>query len=208
MSPRRTLLALLVFAASAAVAQDRFVNRDLNFSVATPAAEWKWERLSAAAGVWLVTNAQSTERFSVTVSPPGRMSIDEQWMFEMKRFVQRDAQAHSETIEGFRFSRRTAPIYPSFTYAYDRVAADGKRSYVDGYVAAVGRVYALQYASAARASATEFQSFIDSFQIADKFESQRAGRSAGAATTMQSMISAIGAPVGRVVAPNTEVIVH
>lgn len=208
MSLRRTLPALLLFAALTASAQERFVNRDLNFSVATPAAEWKWERLSTGAGVWLVTDPQRAERFSVTVSPPGRMSIDEQWMFEMIRFVQREAQAHSEKIEGFRFSRRTAPIYPSFTYAYERVAADGKRSYVDGYVAAVGRVYALQYASPARAAVTEFRSFIDSFQVADKFESQRAGRSAGAAQTMQSMISAIGAPVGRVVAPNTEVIVH
>ncbi|HKO56739.1 MAG TPA: hypothetical protein VJ276_12765 [Thermoanaerobaculia bacterium] len=207
MSLRRLLAALLMFAASAAVAQERFVNRDLNFSVATPAAEWKWERLSAAAGVWLVTDARG-ERFSVTVSPPGKMSIDEQWIFEMIRFVQRDAQAHAEKIEGFRFSRRTAPIYPSFTYAYERVTADGRRSYVDGYVAAVGRVYALQYASGARTAMTEFRTFVDSFQVADKFESQRAGRAAGAAQTMQSMISALGAPVGRVVAPNTEVIVH
>ena len=36
----------------AASAQERFVSRELNFSIATPAG-WSWSRLSQAAGVWL-----------------------------------------------------------------------------------------------------------------------------------------------------------
>lgn len=209
MSPRRTLLALLVFVAAGAVsAQERFVNRDLNFSVVAPAADWKWDRPSSRGGVWVVTNPQRTERFSVTALAAGKMTIDEQFMLEMMRSVQRDAALHAEKAENFRYVRRTAPVYPSFTYNYERVGADGKRLYVEGYVAAVGRVYALQYASTARGAADQFQSFVSSFQVADKFESLRAGRSAGGATNVQGMMSAMAAPVGRVIAPNTEVIVH
>jgi hypothetical protein len=208
MSLRRTLLALMFLAAASATAQDRFVNRDLNFSVVPPAADWKWDRLSSGGGVWVITNPQRTERFSVTTFAAGKMTIDEQFMLEMMRSVQRDAVLHSEKAENFRYARRTAPVYPSFTYTYDRVGADGKRLYIEGYVAAVGRVYALQYASTARAAKDEFQAFVSSFQVADKFESLRAGRSSGAATSMQSMMTAMAAPIGRVVAPNTEVIVH
>lgn len=208
MTLRRSLAVLFLLVATAATAQNRFVNRDLNFSLATPAPGWKWERLSTAAGVWLVTGSHG-ERFTVTVSQPGQMIIDDQWMMGMMRSVQRDALTRTETIENFRFVRRTAPVYPSFSYEYERVAADGKRSYVDGYVAAVGRVYALQYASTERGAMPQFQTFIESFQVADKFESLRAGRAGGAATgAIQGMMSAMAAPVGRTVAPNTEVIVH
>jgi hypothetical protein len=199
-----TLLVLL--AALSASAQERFISRDLNFSVATPGG-WSWSRLSEGAGVWLVA-AGDGERFTVTVSPPGKTVIDEAWILDMMRAVQKDASQHAERVEQLHFTRRTAPIYPSFVYGYDRVTRDGRRTHVDGYVAAAGRVYALQYASAARAAGDRFRAFIDSFQIADKFESQRAARSSGGADTLKSFASAMAAPLGRAVAPNTETIGH
>lgn len=198
-------LLLALVCSLTAHAQQRFVSRDLNFSLATPTG-WTWSRLSQAAGVWLVDSA-SGERFTVTVSPPGKTVIDEAWMLEIMQAVQKDATAHGERIEQLRFTRRTAPIYPSFTYGYDRVSHDGHRTHVDGYLAAAGRVYALQYASAARGASDQFRAFIDSFQIADKFESQRAARGAGA-ETMKSFVAAMSTPLGRPVAPNTETIGH
>ena len=203
---RKALIASLFVLSAAAHAQERFLSRDLNFSLATPAG-WSWSRLSEGAGVWLVSSAHG-ERFSVTVSPPGKTIIDEAWILEMVRAVERDAAAHGERVEQLRFTRRTAPIYPSFLYGYDRVTPDGRRTHLDGYVAAAGRVYALQYASASRAAGDEFRAFVNSFQIADKLESQRAARAAGGAETLRSFAEALASPLGRSIAPNTDTIGH
>src|SRR5215212_8689116 len=100
----RTLLMTVVgvfVCTAAAPAQDRFVARDLNFSVATPGG-WIWSRLSEGAGVWLV-DSNGGERFTVTVSPPGKTVIDEAWILDMMRAVQKDAASHAERIEQLRF---------------------------------------------------------------------------------------------------------
>ncbi len=187
-------------------AQSRFTNRDLNFSVTPPDASWHWTSI-ADDGTWIATSPDG-ERFSVSVSAPGRARIDEAWMGELLRSAYRDALSHGERIEEFRQSHATSPIHPSFNYSYTRVARDGKRTYVDGWVAAAGRVYALQYASRARESLGAFRAFVESFQVADKFESQRAAR--GAAGTGP----VLGAPplatdvLGRPIAPNSLPPVH
>lgn len=204
---RRSLLliASLLIVAAMPVQQTRFVDRDLNFSVDTPANEWRWKQLGDHAS-WVVT-APDGERFSVSVSGPGVARIDEAWMGELLRSVHRDASSHGDRIEDFQQLRATSPIFPSFSYSYTRIDKNGKRSFVDGWVAAAGRVYALQYASYARQSLGTFRAFVESFQVVDKFESQRAAR--GASTN-----GVTGAPplltdvLGRPIAPNSAPPVH
>ena len=45
------------------------------------------------------------------------------------------------STNGTLYVRSTSPIFPSYTYSYARIGQDGKTSYVDGYLAAVNRVY-------------------------------------------------------------------
>jgi len=198
---RRLLAIALLVIALPLAAQSRFTNRDLNFSVSTPGSLWRWST-NTSDGAWVVTSSDG-ERFSISVSSPGHARIDESWMGELLRTVNRDALAHGERIEGFRQTRATSPIFPSFNYAYTRVTRDGKKTFVDGWVAAAGRIYALQYASHARESLGEFRAFVESFQIADKFESQRAARGAAGSSPVAGAPPLMTDVLGRPIAPNS-----
>ena len=172
----RSIIVLLLFTASLA-AQDRFINRDLNFSVLTPATEWKWGQvprkdLGGCDGIIVVTNPRG-EQFSVSVSPTGKFRLDENTVYELQSTIRRDASDAGYRIADFHHIRSTSPIFPSYTYSYTRVGKDGKISYVDGYLAAANRIYTIQYASDTRGSIDDFRKFVSSFQIADKFEAQR-----------------------------------
>jgi hypothetical protein len=204
MRTLQALIALFLLAAPLA-AQDRFVDRNLNFSVLTPDAQWQWSQVQRAylggcEGIVVTTNPHG-EQFTISVSPAGRFRLDENTLYELRSTVRRDAEASGYTIADFHHIRSTSPIFPSYTYSYTRVGKDGKVSYVDGYVAAVNRVYTIQYASNARGSIDEFKKFVSSFQIADKFEAQRSPQGP-AISPFGGLPGAMKTALGQPLAPN------
>ena len=201
---RRLVIALLVFATSIS-AQDRFINRNLNFSVATPASDWKWssvpeKELGGCDGIVYVTSPRG-DRFSISVTPTGKFKIDDSLLYEIQSTVRRDAAEAGYRIGEFHHIRSTSPIFPSYSYSYTRIGKDGKVMYVEGYLAAVNRVYTIQYASDSRGSLDEFKRFVASFQIADKFEAQR-GTSGPATSPFAALSGAMKSALGQPLAPN------
>jgi hypothetical protein len=201
----RFAFATFVLFALAAAAQDRYVDRTLNFSVATPAPEWTWaqvdrsnhEALGGCDGI-LVVSSPHGDRFSVAVSPTGRYRLEEATMYDLVMAIQRDGRRNGYKVADFHHVRSTAPIFPSYTFSYTRIGRDGKVSYVDGYLAAANRLYTIQYASSSRKSLDDFRRFVGSFQIADKFEAMRGS---GAITSPfaglpGAMKSFLGQPLG------------
>ncbi|MFP5247134.1 MAG: hypothetical protein ACLGH0_10610 [Thermoanaerobaculia bacterium] len=192
----RRALVLLLFSVSLA-AQERFVNRELNYSVVAPQG-WRWSALEDKQ-TW-VAHGPRGERFTVYASAAARSRVDAAWLTELLPSITRDAASRGTRIEHFMQKRATAPIFPSVRYAFTRVAADGKKTFVDGWVACSGRLYSIEYASPSRESLPEFWAFVRSFQVADKFASQRAARASQAETRLNS--PAVGAVLGRPMAPN------
>ena len=200
----RTLIALLLFTTSI-TAQDRFINRDLNFSIATPASDWKWSslpqrELGGCDGIVYVTSPRG-ERFSISVTPTGKFKIDDNLLYEIQSTVRRDAAEAGYSIGEFHHVRSTSPIFPSYSYSYTRIDKDGRVMYVEGYLAAVNRVYTIQYASDSRRSLDEFKRFVASFQIADKFEAQR-GQGGPATSPFAALSGAMKSALGQPLAPN------
>jgi hypothetical protein len=195
-------IALLLFAVPL-LAQERFVDRQMNFSVAPPSTDWQWSQVTKDAlggcdGI-VVTTSPKGERFSVAVSPTGRFRLEESTMYDLLSSIRRDAARAGYKIADFHHVRSTAPIFPSYTFSYTRIARDGKVTYVDGYLAAANRVYTLQYASSSRTSLDDFRRFVSSFQIADKFEALRSGggpSSSPFAGLPGAMKSFLGQPLG------------
>lgn len=192
---RIVLLALLT---TPLAAQTRFVAAEANFSVAVPAG-WSW---TAAPANWTWTAVSPRgDRFTIHSASSTTQKIDDVWLREMLPGIARDAGAHRERIEHLMHTRATAPLFPSVRYAYTRVGTDGSRTFVDGYAATAGRLYAIQYASSSRELLPEFWSFVRSFQVVDKFASQRTARAS------QAAVRPSGAPLatdvlGRPIAPN------
>jgi hypothetical protein len=195
---RHCVLLLMMIAALSAAAQERFVNRDLNYSVVAPEG-WRWTEV--AKGQTWVAHGPRGERFTVYASAPSSAKIDESWLKELLPALARDASASSARIEHYLQKRATSPIFPSVRYAYTRVDADGRKTFIDGWVACSGRVYSLEYSSPSRESLPEFQSFVRSFQIVDKFASQRTARAAQATTGLKNT-GARTDVLGRPIAPN------
>ncbi|HJW95939.1 MAG TPA: hypothetical protein VJ901_20190 [Thermoanaerobaculia bacterium] len=200
----RNLIALLLFATSL-TAQDRFTDRDLNFSIATPASDWKWstvahKELGEYDGVLYVSDPHG-ERFSITVTPTGNFKVDEHLLYAVQTTLRFDAEAAGFHIGEFHTMRTTSPIFPSYTYSYTRIDKNGKVMYVEGYLAALNRIYTIQYASESRNAMDDFKRFVASFQLANKFEAQRGGT--GPATSPFASISgAMKSTLGQPLAPN------
>lgn len=199
---------------SAAAAPARLVRNDLNFSMITPARGWKWETMppnKEGATVLTVTDGRG-ERFSVSASVIGYVRIDDQWMYDLRQDLNRDARANGYVISDFRWARRGSPLFPSYGYSYvRREKKDGTVSYVDGYVGAGNRVYLIQYASANRAMLRQFDEFVGSFQVVDKMEAQRqvplpGGGARGAYPGMSTL--GMAAALGRPIAPNATSVIR
>ena len=200
----RHVIALLLLATPLA-AQNRFLDRTLNFSVATPDAQWQWGQvpranLGGCEGIVVTTSPQG-EQFTISVSPTGRFRLDENTLFELRSTIRRDAEEQGYHVTDFHHIRSTSPIFPSYSYSYTRVAKDGKKSYVEGYLAAVNRVYTIQYASDTRNLLDDFKRFVSSFQIADKFEAQR-GIGGPAISPFGGLPGAMKTALGQPLAPN------
>jgi hypothetical protein len=185
-------------------AQERFLDRTLNFSAQAPAPDWQWAhlpetKLGGNDGIIVVTNPKG-EQFSVSVSPLGQFRLDEETIYELQTTIRHDAATLGYTISDFHRVRSTAPIFPSYTFSYTRIGKDGKVSYVDGYIAAVNRIYTIQYSSESRGSLDDFKRFVASFQIADKFEAQRGG--GAAISPFGGMPLAMHTALGQPLAPN------
>ncbi len=195
---RRLVLLLVMVTAGMLAAQERFVNRGLNYSVVAPAG-WRWTEV--ANGQTWVAQGPRGERFTVYASAPSNTRIDESWLKELLPALTRDAQAHSARLEHYMQQRATSPIFPSVRYAYTRVEEDGKKTFIDGWVACSGRVYSLEYSSPSRESMPEFLSFVRSFQIVDKFASQRTARASQAQQGLKNSTAATDV-LGRPIAPN------
>lgn len=203
MRTARIVIALLVFAMPLA-AQQRFVDRDLNFSALAPTADWTWAQVPRAHlggldGIIVATSPRG-EQFSISVSPTGRFRLDDNTLYELQSTIRRDATDLGYRVAEFHHIRSTSPIFPSYSYSYTRIGKDGKVSYVDGYLAAVNRVYTIQYASDTRGSIDDFKRFVASFQIADKFEAQRGV--GGPAVSPFSMPGSMQSALGQAMAPN------
>ena len=198
----RIAIALLILATPLA-AQERFVDRTLNFSVQGP-SEWKWAQVARTSlggcdGIIVVTGPRG-EQFTVSVSPTGKFRLDENTVYELQSTIRRDALDLGYRIADFHHIRSTSPIFPSYTYSYTRIGKDGKLSYVDGYLAAVNRVYTIQYASEERHAIDDFRRFVSSFQIADKFEAQRGGPTM---SPFGGLPGAMKTALGQPLAPNS-----
>lgn len=178
--------------------QTRFVAPEANFSVSVPAG-WSW---SAAPEKW-TWSAVSPRGDRFTIQSPGSTTrkVDDVWLRETLPRMARDAGAHRDRIEHLTHMRATAPLFPSVRYAYTRVGSDGTRTFVDGWFATSGRVYAIQYASSSRELLPEFWSFVRSFQVVDKFASQRTAR-ASQASVRPSGVPAATDVLGRPIGPN------
>jgi hypothetical protein len=117
------------------------------------------------------------------------------------RSAAKRAAASGSRIEAVRISPASRPFAHSYHFAYAIVGGTGERTLVDGYTAAAGRAYVLQYVSRDRRSQALFQSLVSSFRIHDKLESYRGGGANNATPVSASMLSG---PVGRAIAPNGE----
>ncbi|HEV2718519.1 MAG TPA: hypothetical protein VG323_00760 [Thermoanaerobaculia bacterium] len=205
---RSALFAAILLAAATAGAQQRFANASLNFSFVTPGANWQWRALpelsgaTAGGGVWVV-RGPAGEQFSVSVSQRGARKLDDAWMHELLRALQTDAAKHRYRIDRFRYEPATAPVFPSYRYSYVRTGGDGAQSFVDGCVAALARVYTIQYASRDRRLSDAFDKFVNSFAVVDKFETLRGSNRLNDPQRFPGM-QAIGldSRLGRPITPN------
>jgi len=183
-----------------ALGQVRFVSREANFSVAAPAG-WTWVT-SPESHTWSAVGPRG-DRFTVqSTSRAATHRIPDVWLREMLPAIAREASTHGERIEHVMHASASAPIFPSLRYAYTRVAKEGKRTFVDGYVAAPGSLYTIQYTSISREFLPEFWSFVRSFQIVDKFASQRSARASQASITPAAVVTSASDVLGRPLGPN------
>src|SRR5436190_13287108 len=97
-----TVILALTLLATPLFATERYMNEQLNFSIATPGDDWKWTPIpdEAADGVFAVTGPHG-DRFSVAVSQVGRYRLSEEWIVELQRDVRRDAMSNGYRIEEF-----------------------------------------------------------------------------------------------------------
>lgn len=190
-------IAVLVFTLLPVVAAagERFVNRDLNWSAVAPDG-WQWSEVRPKQS-WVALGPRG-ERFTVYASAVTRARLEESWLTELLPSITRDAAANGVRIDHYMQRRATAPLFPSLRYSYTRVSPDGKQTFIDGYVACSGRMYSLEYSSPSRESLPEFQAFVRSFQIVDKFASQRAARASQASATRANPTATdvLGRPIG------------
>jgi hypothetical protein len=186
----------------------RLIRRDLNFSLATPGSDWTWASQPGAVSgnTMLTVGGPKGQRFTVIASQPEYNRISTQWMVNFRQSLDHEALTKGFRVEDYQHSYRGSPVFPSFSFSYTRIdRKTGRRSYVDGYVAAGSRLYTLQYSSFDRAELQQFEEFVASFQLLDNVESQRAVGTPGQATqpgfiAPQQIIAP--APVGRPLAPN------
>jgi hypothetical protein len=191
---------LLAALALPATAQVRYVSREANFSIAAPAG-WTWSA-SSQTQTWSAIGPRG-DRFTVRSEPrPATQRVPDVWLRVMLPAIARDATAHGERIEHVMHASASAPVFPSIRYAYTRVGKDGRRTFVDGYVAAPGGVYTIQYTSVSREFLPEFWSFVRSFQIVDKFASQRTARASQASITPVAINKGASDVLGRPLGPN------
>jgi len=200
----RIVIALLIAATSVA-AQERVVNRELNFSVQSPSSDWKWghiegEKLAGCDGIVFVTNPRG-EQFSISASPVGKFRLDEDMIYQLRSTIRREASDLGYRVADFQHANSGSPIFPSYTYSYSRIAKDGTVSYVDGYIGAVNRIYTIQYVSNTRGSLDEFKRFVASFQIADKFEALR-GATGPVTSPFAGLTGPMHTTLGLPLAPN------
>jgi hypothetical protein len=195
------LLVVLALPATAQVAANvRFVSREANFSIAAPAG-WTWST-SPQTQTWSATGPRG-DRFTVRSEPrPATQRVPDVWLRVMLPAIARDATAHGERIEHVMHASASAPVFPSIRYAYTRVGKDGRRTFVDGYLAAPGPVYTIQYTSVSREFLPEFWTFVRSFQIVDKFASQRTARASQASITPVAISKGASDVLGRPLGPN------
>ena len=199
MAVLRVVPIVMALFAISAFGQVRFVSREANFSVAAPAG-WTWVA-SPQSQTWSAVGPRG-DRFTVqSASRPATHRIPDVWLREMLPAISRDAATHGERIEHVMHASASAPIFPSIRYAYTRVAKEGRRTFVDGYLAAPGSLYTIQYTSISREFLPEFWSFVRSFQIVDKFASQRSARASQAAITPAPLATAFDV-LGRPLGPN------
>jgi hypothetical protein len=195
------LLAALALPATAQVtAHVRFVSREANFSIAAPAG-WTWSA-SSQSQTWSAIGPRG-DRFTVrSETRPATQRVPDVWLRVMLPAIARDATSHGERIEHVMHASASAPVFPSIRYAYTRVGTDGRRTFVDGYLAAPGPVYTIQYTSVSREFLPEFWSFVRSFQIVDKFASQRTARASQASITPVAINKGASDVLGRPLGPN------
>lgn len=180
-------------------AEDLFTSRELNVSVAQLPFEKSWTMLPGDGR--LLATSESGEEFTIWASPDPIPAVDDRWVASLLRTAAKHAAASGSRIEAVRISRASRPVAQSYYFAYAIVERSGERTLVDGYTAAAGRAYVLQYVSRDRRSQALFRSLVSSFRIHDKLESYRGGGANSAPPVSAGMLTA---PVGRAIAPNGE----
>ncbi|HEV7766806.1 MAG TPA: hypothetical protein VGQ76_17535 [Thermoanaerobaculia bacterium] len=199
MIASRLASVFVVLVTLSATAQVRLLCPEANFSIAAPAG-WTWEAAPASQR-WSVVGPRG-DRFTVHIVPSASQKVPEIWIRGMLPGIARDAATRGERIEHVMHASASAPVFPSIRYAYTRVAKNGQRTFVDGYVAARGQTYAIEYTSVSREFLPEFWSFVRSFQVLDKFASQRTARASQAAVTPAAVARKASDVLGRPLGPN------
>jgi hypothetical protein len=199
MRSRHLAVLVAVLMPAVAAAADFFTSRELNFSVAQLPFEKSWAMLPGDSRV--LATSDTGEQFTIWASPHPIAVVDEKWVASLLRTAAKRAAASGSRIEAVRISPASTPVAHSYHFAYAIVGANGERTLVDGYTAAAGRAYVLQYVSRDRASHALFRSLVSSFRIHDQLETYRGGgTSTGAAVSASMLPMAMGRPI----APNSE----
>lgn len=180
-------------------AEELFTSRELNLSVAQLPFEQSWTMLPGDSR--LRATSDSGEQFTIWASPDPIAVVDERWVASLLRTAVKHAAASGSRIEAVRISPASKPVARSYHFSYTIVSRSGERTLVDGYTAAAGRAYVLQYVSRDRRSQALFRSLVASFRIHDKLESYRGSGANSAPPVSASMLSG---PLGRPIAPNGE----
>jgi hypothetical protein len=199
MRSRLLVVLVAVLVPGVLSAEELFTSRELNVSVAQLPFEKSWTMLPGDSR--LLATSDSGEQFSIWASPDPIPAVDDRWVASLLRTATKHAAASGSRIEAVRISPASSPVARSYHFAYTIVGRTGERTLVDGYTAAAGRAYVLQYVSRDRRSQKLFRSLVSSFRIHDKLESYRGGGANSAPPVSARLLSA---PVGRAIAPNTD----
>jgi hypothetical protein len=166
------LLSILLLTADTPVPPDqlvggRLVARDANFSIETPSGEVQWSRsITSSGGVSYAARVSEGVIFRIIVTGSGNaFRNDSSSMGEFRDGLTSSMLKGGMAVEDFNFHAVSQPLDPSHTYSCRLRRADGTILEMDGYLAAAGRIYNLQYISAGRDRLAQFRRFVSSLRL-------------------------------------------
>jgi hypothetical protein len=145
----------------------RLVAKDANFSIETPSGEVRWSRtVTSSGGVSYAARVSEGVIFRIIVTGSGSaFRNDSSSMGEFRDGLTSSMLKGGMAVEDFSFHAVSQPLDPSHTYTCRLRRADGTMLDMDGYLAAAGRIYNLQYISVGRDRLAQFRRFVSSLRL-------------------------------------------